>query len=429
VSRRLASALFVVALVASSCGGSETDTTSSLVVEMLVPFRGEEAASLAAWLDEFESASGISIRLTGTGSFVDDLYEQVGSADPPDIAFIPQPGVVAQLARSGDIVPLPPIALEMSQEALDSRILELGVVDGMSVAVPMRVSVKSLVWYRPEVLDELGIGVPADIDELESMAAAIQTSGESPWCFGLEAQGSTGWAATDWVEDLVLRQAGAGVYDDWLRGDVDFQAPAIANAFSTFRELVLAPGRTRGGVAGALRTPVQSVPDGLFDDEDRCVFYRQASFAVNWMPPGLEFGPQGDIDFFVLPPKTGEQPPLLIGSTVAAAFSDRPEVADVMRFLASPSGVSGWANAGGYLAAQSASLDGSSGTLDETLRRLLSEAETIRLDASDSMVPEVASGPLLQEIVRWVAGSTTYPTFAAAIDDARDEAGRESIDP
>jgi alpha-glucoside transport system substrate-binding protein len=89
-------------------------------------------------------------------------------------------------------------------------------------------------------------------------------------------------------------------------------------------------------------------PLGLFGDAPDCVLHRQASFVINSMPPGLEFGPDGDINFFVFPGSRHDvPPPLLVGSVLAVAFDDRPEVAAVMSHLATPASTRRWAESGG----------------------------------------------------------------------------------
>ena len=45
------------------------------------------------------------------------------------------------------------------------------------------------------------------------MAAA---GGSKPLCVGIESGTATGWTFTDWVEDMVLRQHGGDVYDQWV---------------------------------------------------------------------------------------------------------------------------------------------------------------------------------------------------------------------
>ena len=212
-----------------------------------------------AGLDEWADTAGIDVRYTGSGNFVADLQYQVAEIlSPPDIALVPQPGLVRQMFSDGHIVPIPDDTAEILRRSYDDVALDLGRIDGTLIGFPYRVSVKSLVWYRPEVLTDLGFTAPNTMAELESLVALIQAQGLTPWCLGIESQLATGWPATDWVEDLIVRQAGPDVYRDWVTGDVPFSDERIANAFSTFRALVLEPGRVAGGVRKVLSTSTQT---------------------------------------------------------------------------------------------------------------------------------------------------------------------------
>lgn len=421
----VASALAACLALAACVAGDDEPSAPGAVVEIFGPFRDEEAELLAASLDAFEETSGITIRYTGTGSFVADLEAQVRAANPPDIAMVPQPGLVTELARSGDVLPLSDEVLDAVGANYREEIRQLAEVDGVVVGVPFRANAKSLVWYRPDVFEERGLTVPTTLADLDELVGQIEASGTSPWCLGLEAQGATGWVATDWTEEMVLRLAGPDLYDRWARGEVGFADPAVAGAFDAFRALVLTPGRVDGGISDVLRTPVRRSVLGLFGPTPDCVLHRQASFAFGWMPAGTEFGPDGDVDFFVLPgTEPGVEPPLLIGSTLAVAFDDRPEVAAVMAHLASPESTSIWEAAGGFISPRSTSaLVGERAPVDEAVLDLLLGAETVRADASDAMPPAIGSGLLWSEITDWVANVVTYEQFATTIDEARAAVG------
>lgn len=418
--RRIGTAMLVVALGVSGCVAGDADPPPESTVEILGPYRGREAELFAASLEPFEEATGISIRYTGTGSFVSDLRAQVQAGAAPDIAMIPQPGLVAQLTRSGDVLPLGPEALAAVDANYGAQARALADVDGETVGVPFRVSLKSLVWYRPSVFEARGLEIPTTLAELDELAQQIVDQGTAPWCFGLEAEGSTGWAATDWTEDLVLRLDGPDVYDQWTSGEIPFSDPEIGASFELFRDLVLTPGRVNGGIAGVLRTPVHDSPAGLFADPVECVLHRQASFAFGWMPSGLEFGPDGDIDFFILPDASADEaPPLLLGSDLAVAFDDSPDVDAVMAHLATPESTREWSAAGGYTSPRATAELSELPPVDRAVLEAILAADTIRVDASDTMPPAIGSDLLWREITDWVADRISYEEFADTLDRAR----------
>ena len=72
-------------------------------------------------------------------------------------------------------------------------------------AVPYKADLKSLVWYSPDNFKDAGYEVPKTFEDLQKLTDKIVADGKTPWCIGLGSGGATGWPATDWVEDIMLR--------------------------------------------------------------------------------------------------------------------------------------------------------------------------------------------------------------------------------
>jgi alpha-glucoside transport system substrate-binding protein len=418
-------ALAVIVMVGASflagCGGG-ADEAARPVVRIFGPYRGEEAALFTAGLDEWAETAGIDVRYTGSANFVEDLQYQVEDIlSPPDIALVPQPGVVRQMFDDGRIVPVSEDVAQVLMRYYDDAALDLGRVDGALVGFPYRANVKSLVWYRPEVLAGLGFEPPESMDELEVLVGRIEAAGVTPWCLGIEAQLATGWPATDWVEDIIVRQAGPEAYDDWVTGAVSFADQRIADAFATFKSLVLEPGRVAGGVSKVLSTSTQASDDPLFADPPGCVLFKQASFAYGWMPPGLVLGPDGDVDFFLLPAdEAGAPAPVVAGADLAVAFADRPEVGEVMARLATPEAGREWAAGGSYVSPR-IGIDPASyfQPADLAIAEVLLGADPLVFDGSDAMPPDVGTTLFWMQITAWISGQITYDELAQTLDEAR----------
>jgi hypothetical protein len=109
------------------------------------------------------------------------------------------------------------------------------------------VNVKSLVWYVPENFEDAGYEVPETMEDLLALSAQIVEDGETPWCIGLGSGAATGWPATDWVEDIMLRTQPPEVYDGWTTGEIPFSDPRVLNALETFGTFVFSDGWVQGG--------------------------------------------------------------------------------------------------------------------------------------------------------------------------------------
>jgi alpha-glucoside transport system substrate-binding protein len=414
--RRVAACL-VFALVLAACGGGASEPTGE-VVEIFGPYRGEQADLFVASLREAPQLDGIEVRYTGSRDFVADLLTRIrDDADPPDLAVVPQPGVVAELAGLGALAPLG----TATQAALDANLVEqarsLGAIDGEDVAVPYRVTVKSLVWYRPALFAERGWSVPGTWDELVALVDDIAADpGIAPWCFGLQAGTATGWAATDWVEDVVLRRQGSDVYDGWVAGTVPFADERVAAAFDAFASLVVTGGRSAGGREAILQTPVDAVAAELLAEPARCAMYKQSDLAIDWFPDGTTVGPDGDVDWFVLPGSDAGDALLVVGADLVVPFDDRPAVDAVLAVLASPEGSAAWRSTGSFVSPLAGAVSSDDDSVTAQLTRLVVNADVVRFDASDAMPASVGTSPFWSAITRWVGGSLTYDALAADLD-------------
>lgn len=412
---------------------SEGSVDDADVVEIFGPWRGTDADRFAAVLVPFEAATGIDVRYVGSIDFVADLLARTGDRnDPPDVAVIPQPALVRELAADDQILPLDPVTLDAVLADFGEEAAELGRIDGLYFTVPFRVSVKSLVWFRPDVFADRGWVPPSTLDELDQLVASIQADGTiAPWCLGINAGSATGWVATDWVEDLVLRSIGADRYQRWVEGGIRFEETVIENAFEQFRSLALESGRVRGGRAAILSTRTSEAIAPLVADPPECAMHRQADFAANWLPDGTSIGADGDVDVFVLPGTTERPPPLLIGGDQVVRFRRTSSIDALMGYLASPEAAAIWAKQGGFLSLNQSVPD--SAYPDDHLRGLtaaIGDAPSIVFDGSDQMPTEIGSDLLWERITAWVAGVDDYDTFAAAIDAAFDElAANDGVGP
>jgi alpha-glucoside transport system substrate-binding protein len=212
--------------------------------------------------------------------------------------------------------------------------------------------------------------------------------------------------------------AGPDTYLVWAEGEVVFDDPEIAAAFYDFRELVLAPGRVEGGLAGVVETPVSETVLPLFADPPGCALYKQADFATNWMPDGTTIGADGDVDWFLFPGETDDPPPILVGGDQAVQFRRDPDVDSLMAYLAGPDAGESWARSGGFLSPKSSISVSVYPDFPPDLAAAASDTPALGFDASDQMPADVGSGLLWQRITEWVTGVLAYDAFAEEIDAA-----------
>lgn len=395
-----------IALAATAC--SSTPTADSNIEPTLRVFgnhRGADAEAFRTVLDEFTRQTGIETSYVGTAAFATRIQERVRDGDPPDVALFPQPAILTDMARAGYLTALDGDAAAAVEEGYADWAVDLVTVDQEVYGAWFRISLKSLVWYPPQVFAAQGYEVPTTWDELEALTSQMVGDGFTPWCLGMESFGATGWVGTDWVEDLVLRMHGPAVYDQWTSGEIPFTDERIEAAFAEFGKVALQPGQVAGGRRAILSVPALAAINPMFNDPPGCLLTRQASFQEGELPEDVTIGPEGDVDIFVLPPMDTTTAPLLASGEVAATFSDSEEAQALVAFLASPQSGVPWAAVGGYNSPHigfDPAVYGSE--LERKLDSLLRAAEVVRFDGSDLMPPTVGTGTFWSGIIDYVAG-------------------------
>lgn len=429
--RRLASvSLAVLALVAVACAESDDDDDVSTGegdggggggLTISGPETGVEADSFQAALDVFSEESGIDVSYSGSRDFETQIRVAAEGGDLPDIAVIPQPGLVLELSEQ--IVPVPQATLDAHQEQYDETLFELVTSDaGDVLGVPNKGDVKSLVWYSPAVFEENDYEIPETFDDLLALQDQMRTDGITPWCIGIESGDATGWPLTDWFEDLVLRFHGPEVYDQWVAHEIPFNDPRIVEVGQTIEEIWFTEGNVLDGRQSIASTGFAQAGLPVVDGE--CGMHRQANFyAANFTDAGVtDFGPDGEVDAFYFPTVDDEFGRVtLTGGTYIVAFNDDPDTLEAIEFLASPEYANARIEAGGSgFLSPNREHDTSlyESPLDQTLAEILVTADPARFDGSDAMPPEVGAGSFWSEGTDWVLGGGSLEEFLDAVEES-----------
>lgn len=383
-------------------------------VTLFSSIREQEADQLQDTFDAFTECTGITVQHNGSGEFEQQVVIQAESGNAPDLAIFPQPGLLERMVREGHVVPVPDAVEAKVDEGWSEDWKAYGTVDGEFYAAPLMASVKSFVWYSPSAFAENDYEVPETWDELmaltEQIAADHGSDSVKPWCAGIESGGATGWPATDWIEDVVLRSAGPDVYDRWVVNEVPFNDPVIVEAVETAGAILKDDDYVNGGIGDSRSIATTSFNDGgLPILEGDCFLHRQASFYEAQWPQGTEVSPQGDVFAFYLPGFTADESPLLVAGEFVGAFNDDAATQAVQAFMASGE----WANTrveiGGVTSANRA-VDpalASSDVLRLAIELLQDDTAVARFDGSDLMPSEVGAGSFWSGMVDWINGADT----------------------
>jgi alpha-glucoside transport system substrate-binding protein len=372
----------------SGSGGSSEVSLAGTTVTIQGAFVDTDAENFAASVAEFEQSTGITIDYQGSGDFVTLIATQAAAGNAPDIAFFPNPGLIGEFVDLGYLSPLPQEVVDVAGDNYIQSWLDLGTFGGDLYGLAYKASVKSLVWYPPKAFAEAGYEVPATWDELMALSEQIIADGKTPWCVGFGSGEATGWPGTDWIEDIILRQQGADYYDQWVNNEVPFTDAGVKQAFETLGGVLLDNTMVFGGSRGVLATEFGDAQAPMFaDGGPQCYFHRQASWFTGFLPEGVTVAPDGDTFAFVLPPiDSSIGTPVMGGGDFAVAFADRPEVVEVMKFLATPASGETWAKAGGFVSPHK-TFDTAlyPAGIDQAAGEAAATADVFRFDGSDAM--------------------------------------------
>ncbi|PRD44679.1 alpha-glucoside ABC transporter substrate-binding protein [Phyllobacterium phragmitis] len=379
------------------------------------PWRGEDEALFESIAAYFEDATGAKLEYSSSENYEQQIVIDTQAGSPPNIAILPQPGLIADLASKGLLTPLGEKTEKFVQDnyAAGDSWVQLGNYKGKDgkehfYAFPYKADVKSLVWYSPENFEDAGYEIPQTMEDLKALTEKIVADGGTPWCIGLGSGGATGWPATDWVEDLMLRTAPPETYDKWVTNEIPFDDPAVVNAIDEFGWFARNPKFVAGGTAAVATTDFRESPDGLFSLPPKCYMHHQAQFISSFFPKDVKLGV--DADFFYFPayadkPDLGK--PVEGAGTFAMITKDSPAAQAFIEFLETPIAHEVWMAQSGFLTPYKAA--NPDAYANDTLKKqgkILLEATTFRFDASDMMPGKIGAGAFWTAMVDYVGGKS-----------------------
>ena len=403
---RLSIPLAVALLIAAACstsssssGGSasggptEENTGKVNLLSAVDPKEGKQIQDKVIDPDINGAQTDYTAEIEADGNFEQDVKIRA-QAGTLDLAMLPQPGALPDLVATGNAVALEDMGYDIGQlEATFGKpFMDLGVVDGKHYEIPTNINLKSMIWYPKDDFDKAGYTVPKTWDELMALSDQIVADGGTPWCVGFQSEGSSGWPATDWMEDIMLRTGGPATYDKWVKHEIPFNDPAVLAAAQKFGEVMFHPNYVLGGAANTASLAFGDAPLPMFDNPPGCWLHRQASFIPAFFPETAKAGV--DYDWFPFPSMDTEGGPLF-GGEVMMAFRNAPEVKDALERF---SGQDVQCAMGGYVGSSRISPNVDVGP-DCYSDPILADASTVLteglkngtagFDASDQMPPAV----------------------------------------
>ena len=412
--------LLILSMIAAACGGGSLEGEEVFITGALV---GNDAAGFQENFDSFTEETGIIVSFQGSDNFEQEVQIQMESGDTPDIALWPQPGAVVDAAQRGYLVSLEDLGVDMDEyrASFSSYIVGLGEVDGAHYGGAHAFNLKSIVWYQPAEFEARGYSVPETWDEMIALADQIVSEGMNPFCFGMYSNGASGWLATDWMEDIMLRTGeGTVTYDKWVSHEIPFNDPVVQNAATLLSQIMHTEGYVVGGTDAIVSTYFGNAQDPMFEKDANgnpgCFMHRQASFITSFWPEAAQAGAGTETTVFPFPAMDDGLPKAALGGgDMFAVFTEGDEAVNaVVEYMLSDN----------FFAAAAQRPDNSriyghvqfdSSLYSKDITRVLADAITgalaenaFRFDASDLMPPEVGAGSFWKEMMNLAVEGPGY---------------------
>ena len=415
----------LLTLILGACGGGGVEGETVSITGALI---GEDQNGFRENIKAIEEATGIIVTYQGSDNFEQEIQIQMESGDTPDFALFPQPGGVVDAAQRGMLTSLEDLGIDLEEykSNFSPYLVSLGTVDGVIYGGANAANLKSIVWYQPAEFEARGYSVPTTWDDMIALADQIVSEGMNPFCFGMYSNGASGWLATDWMEDIMLRTGeGTASYDKWVTNELKFQDPIVKNAATLLSKIMHTEGYVVGGTDAIVSTYFGNAQDPMFSKDANgnpgCFMHRQASFITSFWPEEVQSQAGVETTVFPFPSIDPSLPAAALGGgDMWGAFNDREATKVVAEYMlradfhnpaaVMPNNARMSAHTGFDTSLYSKDL---TRVMGETISAALS-ANSFRFDASDLMPPEVGGGSFWKEMMNLAVNGPGYIDEALA---------------
>jgi len=388
--RRMLSAVAIMFLATAACAQDADEAGPDEQIggrlEVAAVWTGAEQESFQKVLDEFTDRTGTEVTFTSTGDRIATvLRTRIEGGEPPEIAILPQPGLMNDLVEQDALEPIDDIVGEQIEESWAPDWRELGSADDTLYGLFFKGANKSTVWYNVPAFEEAEVSPPETWEEFITAAETLRDAGTTPIAIG----GGAGWVLTDWFENIYLRTAGPESYDQLTSHEIPWTDESVTEALGVFGEILEDDALT-------LEEPStvsfeESVDAVLSDDPDAAMVF-EGDFVPGATDAAKAAAAGEDYDFFEFPSIDGSEAAVVGGGDMVVMLESTPQAEALLEFLATPEAAEIWAAEGGFASPnREVGADAYPNEIAGRTATALAEAELFRFDLSD-LVPTELGG-------------------------------------
>ncbi len=268
-----------------------------------VVIAGPQMTDLEYFIDELkiiENSTGLKIKYEVFSDIETHLVENEKASI--DIALIPNPQGVVNLGERSIIKPIEkflPLNGMNSYYSEHLRQITTSENTNKNYGAFFRLFPNSMIWYSIEKYNDIGSPKFNSYEEILNFTSQYSKDNKNLWCLDIESGASTGWIATNWLEDLIISEYGLETYDNWSKQNILSSESTILNSINSIGKLVFTENAVYGTNKRVVRKEFRNNYRNLLSKDVDCVFSWGGHYADFYMPEDKIFGQ--DYDFFKFP--------------------------------------------------------------------------------------------------------------------------------
>jgi raffinose/stachyose/melibiose transport system substrate-binding protein len=192
----------------------------------------------ANWLiDEWNKKNGERVHVTGA-SVDGETYKtkqtiEISSNNPPDIFYSWEGGRALEIIKGGFSADLSDYYKKYGwDKSLNAASVTLATFSGKQYFVPTEIGA-SVVWYRKDLYDKLGLTVPKTWDELMANCAKAKAAGIAPFMLSNQKK----WPAQFMWSAMLVNKHGLDTYDGLIGNKIAWTDPRAVDITAMMKKL------------------------------------------------------------------------------------------------------------------------------------------------------------------------------------------------
>ena len=403
--------------ILAACGPSSNANPTS--VSLLSVWTGEEQDSFKAVVAPFTQKTGIKVNITATRDLNATLTTLIQGQNPPDIAILPNPGKMQQLASQGNLISLDNfLDVNTIQSQYAKGWIDLGSYNNKLYALFYKAANKGTIWYSPAQFQSNGYTVPTTWDQLISLSNTIAGSGKFPWAMGVSSGSASGWPGADWIAEIFLNLNGPDLYDKWVAHQIPWTDSSVKNAFQMFGQIAGGKNYINGAPQSILATGFQDASYQPFASPPTAYMYYLGDFTEGFITGQFKSATAGtDFNFFPFPTINSQYANALTGGAdVVTALTNNSAVKQLVQYMATADAQTIWVKRGGFTATNK-EVDSSAypDKVAAASAQSLASASIFRFGADDLM-PSQVEDAFWKGVVTYIGDQTQLDSVLSQIE-------------